>query len=136
MKYAVIQTGGKQYRVCEGDIISVERLVVKPAEKITFSDVLLYVSDEDVKVGMPIISGMSVIAESVGDIRGPKIRVSKFKSKVRFRRVTGHRQALTTLKITQIGSEKAKEVKETSPKPITEEKTEKPVVKAEKKSKK
>lgn len=103
MKYAVIQTGGKQYKVSEGDTIAVERLVVKPEEKMVFDDVLLSVVDGDVKVGTPYVAGMSVAAQVLANIRGEKIRVSKFKAKARYRRTTGHRQALTQLKITQIG---------------------------------
>lgn len=106
MKYAVIQTGGKQYRVAEGDVIEVERITSNGSKSVTFSDVLLYVSDGDIKVGMPHVPGMTVAAELVSDVRGPKIRVSKFKAKARYRRTTGHRQALTQIKITQIGSEK------------------------------
>jgi large subunit ribosomal protein L21 len=120
MKYAVIQTGGKQYRVSEGDVIEVERLTSKPTESVTFGEVLLYVADGDVKVGMPYVAGMSVAAEVVADMRGPKIRVSKFKAKARYRRTTGHRQSLSQLKITQIGSEKA-----AKPTPNTEEPTQK-----------
>lgn len=110
MKYAIIQTGGKQYRVSEGDILEVERLTARPATTMTFSDVLLYVSDGDVQVGMPVVKGMSVQAEVLADVRGEKIRVTKFKAKARYRRTTGHRQALSQVKITQIGSEKAKVV--------------------------
>jgi large subunit ribosomal protein L21 len=108
MKYAVIQTGGKQYKVSEGDVIEVERLKTKPSDAITFNDVLLYVADGDVKVGMPYVSGMTVAAQVLADTRGVKIRVSKFKSKVRYRRTTGHRQALSQIQITQIGAQKEK----------------------------
>lgn len=103
MKYAVIQTGGKQYRVSEGDVIEVERLTQRPTETIVFNDVLLFVADGDIKVGTPHVSGMTVNAEVVSDLRGEKIRVSKFKAKARYRRTTGHRQALSQIKITQIG---------------------------------
>lgn len=103
MKYAVIQTGGKQYKVSEGDTIAVERLSAKPAETMVFNDVLLSVVEGDVQVGTPYVAGMTVTAEVVANIRGEKIRVSKFKAKARYRRTTGHRQALTQLKITQIG---------------------------------
>lgn len=110
MKYAIIQTGGKQYRVSEGDVLEVERLTARPATTMTFSDVLLYVSDGDVQIGMPVVKGMTVQAEVLADVRGEKIRVTKFKAKARYRRTTGHRQALSQVKITQIGAEKAKVV--------------------------
>lgn len=103
MKYAVIQTGGKQYKVSEGDTIAVERLTVKPEEKMVFDDVLLSVVEGNVQVGTPYVAGMSVTAEVLANMRGEKIRVSKFKAKARYRRTTGHRQELTQLKITQIG---------------------------------
>lgn len=103
MKYAIIQTGGKQYKVSEGDTIAVERLSAKPAETMVFNDVLLSVVEGDVTVGTPYVAGMTVTAEVVANMRGEKIRVSKFKAKARYRRTTGHRQALTQLKITQIG---------------------------------
>ncbi len=102
MNYAVIQTGGKQYKVSEGDTIQVERLPQKASETTFFTEVLLAVTDGDVAVGTPYVSGMSVSAEVVAHMRGPKIRVAKFKAKSRYRRTTGHRQELSQLRITQI----------------------------------
>lgn len=109
MKYAVIKTGGKQYRVSEGDVLEVERLK-NDGKSLEFSEVLLYTSDGAVTLGKPTISGAKVKASVLGDIKGKKIRVAKFKSKVRYRRVHGHRQALTKVKIDEIiaGSPKAK----------------------------
>lgn len=103
MKYAVIQTGGKQYKVSEGDTIQIERLTGKPLEPMVFSDVLLSVMDGDVKIGKPFVSEVQVTADVLAHIRGEKIRVSKFKAKSRYRRTTGHRQELTQVKITHIG---------------------------------
>lgn len=103
MKYAVIKSGGKQYKVSEGDVIEVERLQAEPKSKVTFQDVLLVVEDGTPKVGSPTLAGVTVVADVVDNVRGEKIRVSKFKSKVRYRRVTGHRQALTRIKIASIG---------------------------------
>jgi len=118
MKYAVIQTGGKQYRVSEGDSLEVERLTTSPTEKIVFNDVLLMVADGDIKVGTPYVSGLSVIAEVVAQVKGEKIRVSKFKAKARYRRTTGHRQSLSKIQILQIGDKK--EVKtEKAPQEVT-----------------
>jgi large subunit ribosomal protein L21 len=90
MKYAVIKTGGKQYRVSEGDVIEVDRL---PQEKgnIAFEEVLLLVNDSNVKVGKPFISGEKVEASIVEHLKGEKLRVSKFKAKARYRRTTGFR---------------------------------------------
>lgn len=116
MRYAVIQTGGKQYRVSEGDVIEVERLTNAPSNSFVFDQVLLYVADEEMKLGTPVISGMTVMAEVIDHVRGEKIRVAKFKAKARYRRVTGHRQALTKVKITQIGSETAKKTEKSNTK--------------------
>lgn len=114
MKYAVVKTGGKQYKVSEGDVIEVERLQVAPKDQFTFENVLLVVEDGIVKIGSPMLSGVKVVADVVDNIRGEKLRIAKFKAKARYRRVTGHRQALTQLKIAQISQGNAKkEVKET-----------------------
>jgi large subunit ribosomal protein L21 len=117
MNYAVIQTGGKQYKVSEGEVIEVERLPQKAAETVVFDNVLLAVADADVKIGTPTVSGMTVTAEVIASVRGPKIRVAKFKAKSRYRRVTGHRQELSQLRITQIGGVKPKkaEIREEKP---------------------
>ncbi|GIW61605.1 MAG: 50S ribosomal protein L21 [Patescibacteria group bacterium] len=104
MKYAVIKTGGKQYKVAEGDIIEVERLQTSPNNNVTFSDVLLYKDNENVMFGQPTVEGISVIGKVLDHIRGEKIRVATFKSKVRYRRVKGHRQELSKIKIESIVS--------------------------------
>ncbi|MCL5438858.1 MAG: 50S ribosomal protein L21 [Patescibacteria group bacterium] len=103
MKYAVIKTGGKQYKVSENDVIEVERLE-HDSNNVSFNEVLLCVDEGSVKIGKPFIPGLSVKAEVIKDLKGDKIRVSKFKSKVRYRRVTGHRQSLTKVLIKEIGS--------------------------------
>lgn len=110
MKYAVIQTGGKQYKVTEGDVLHVERIAADTNTSVTFSDVLLLIDGDTVKVGTPFVSGLSVTATVVNHPRGEKIRVAKFKAKSRYRRVMGHRQSLSTIKIDAIG-EKAKAAK-------------------------
>jgi large subunit ribosomal protein L21 len=102
MKYAVIRTGGKQYKINEGDIIDVERLEHESGNAITFSEVLMVTEDSEVRLGTPLLSDVSVRGTVVDDIRGEKIRVAKFKAKARYRRVTGHRQALTRVKIESI----------------------------------
>lgn len=102
MKYAVLKTGGKQYRVSEGQLLEVEKLDKKPKEKIDFTEVLLLVDDGDRQIGKPQVNGAKVEAEVLEQIKGPKIRVAKFKAKVRYRRVRGHRQSLTRVKIEKI----------------------------------
>ncbi|MBP9719602.1 MAG: 50S ribosomal protein L21 [Candidatus Levybacteria bacterium] len=136
MKYAVIQTGGKQYRVSEGDTIEVERLTAKPTESMVFTDVLLAVTDGEVAVGTPFVSGLKVTADVVANIRGEKIRIRKFKAKARYRRTTGHRQELTQLKITQIGDKKEKKAESVEKAEKVTVVTEKSVVKTPRVTKK
>lgn len=115
----MIKTGGKQYKVSEGDIIEIDRIAGKDG-KINFEEVLMLVSDGKVKVGKPFLSGEKVVAKILEDIRGEKVRVAKFKSKVRYRRTTGFRAALTRVQIEKIGG--VKEVK-TEVKKAPEKKT-------------
>lgn len=110
MKYAVIRTGGKQYRVQEGDIIEIERLP-DPTGPIAFSDILFYTEGTISQVGQPTLAGVKVTGTILAETRGPKIRVSKFKAKARYRRTTGHRQALTKVQIEAIGTGAKKETK-------------------------
>lgn len=102
MDYAIIRTGGKQYKVSKGTTVEVERLSSKVGEKFSIEDVLLFVADGVSKIGKPKISGMAVKAEVLEHLKGDKIRVSKFKAKAKYRRVTGHRQYLTKIKILDI----------------------------------
>jgi large subunit ribosomal protein L21 len=120
MNYAVIKTGGKQYKVSVGDVIEVDRISGKDG-KISFEEVLLLVNDGKVKVGKPFITGEKVEGKILEDFRGVKVRVSKFKSKVRYRRTTGFRAALTKVKIEKIGGVKTE-------KPIKKKATEKKTV--------
>ncbi len=106
MKFAVIKTGGKQYRVSEGDVITVERLENPQSELVTFSEVLLMADGDVVTIGKPLVSGMTVSGVVIEHPKGEKIRVSQYKAKARFRRVNGHRQALTTVRIDMIGNTK------------------------------
>lgn len=105
--YAVIKTGGKQYKVSEGDIIEVEKLKAKDNKEYLFDKVLLYVVDSSVKVGKPYLPEVVVKGVILSAKKGPKIRVSKFKAKSRYRRTMGHRQSLTQVKIERI-TEKGK----------------------------
>jgi len=100
--YAVIETGGKQYRVSPGQVIEVERLAAEPGSKVELDKVLLIASDDKVVVGKPHVKGAKVVAEALGDVRGDKIIVFHFKPKVRIRRKKGHRQFHTKLAIKEI----------------------------------
>src|SRR6188474_2031109 len=102
--YAIVETGGKQYRVRPGDTIAVERLSGEPGETLDLERVLLVRGDgaNETHVGAPGVDGAVVRAEVVEQARGEKIIVFRYKSKVRYRRKTGHRQSLTRLRITDI----------------------------------
>lgn len=101
--YAVVETGGRQYKVTEGQVIDVERLEVEPGQTIELDRVLL-ISDEQVQVGQPTVAGAMVVAKVVGEEKGEKIIVFKYKPKTRYRRKTGHRQIYTRLAIQKIVS--------------------------------
>lgn len=99
--YAIIQTGGKQYRVQQGDVIYVEKLDVATDETINF-DVLLLGGEKQVAVGQPILSEAKVQGKVLGQGRGEKIVVFKYKAKKNYRRKQGHRQPYTKVEITSI----------------------------------
>lgn len=100
MKYAVVKSGGKQYRVSEGDLIELDSLKQEPG-KISFDQVLLYVDENGVKIGKPNVS-VKVDGTLVENKKGDKLRVSKFKSKVRYRKTIGFRSHLSVVKIDKI----------------------------------
>jgi large subunit ribosomal protein L21 len=100
--FAVIRTGGKQYKVAKDDVIAVERLPAEAGESITLGDVLMLQSDGTATVGTPTVAGASVSAEVVRQARGPKIIIFKKRRRQNSRRKRGHRQDLTLLKITDI----------------------------------
>ena len=102
--YAVIETGGKQYRVAVGDTLSIEKLSVEPGSGITFDRVLMVGGDGSATVGTPLVAGATVEAQVEQQYRGPKIVVFKYKPKKRYRRRTGHRQSLTRVAITAINA--------------------------------
>lgn len=106
--YAIVETGGKQYKVRPGDTIEVERLEGELGQTIELGRVLLIGGDEDSQagVGRPSLSDAKVLAEVVdAEAKGKKLIVFKYKSKIRYRRKTGHRQSLTRLRITEIRGE-------------------------------
>ena len=99
--YAVIKTGGKQYRVSEGQKVLVEKLPGQNGDKVTLNEVL-FVGGDSPKIGQPLLKGASVAAEIVEQGRGKKLVVFKFRRRKNYRRKTGHRQQYTELKITGI----------------------------------
>ncbi len=102
MAYAVIKTGGKQYRVQQGDKIEVEKLDLEVGTETTFSDVLLVGEGDSIKVGAPTVAGASVVAKVVDQFRGPKGVAFKFKRRKGFHKTKGFRRHLTKLEITSI----------------------------------
>jgi large subunit ribosomal protein L21 len=112
--FAVIKTGGKQYKVEKGQTLEIERLDSEQGSTITFDDILLIGEGESTKVGTPNVEGASVSGKIVDHIRGEKIRVFKMKAKKRYQKTQGHRQELTVVEITDIkesGAKKAAKAK-------------------------
>ena len=104
MSYAIIQTGGKQYRVSEGDGLSVEKLDAETGKETTFSNVLLVVNGDKINLGAPLVTGASVQAEVVEQYKDEKVIAFKFKRRKGYHRTVGHRRQLTKLKITKISA--------------------------------
>ena len=120
--FAVVKTGGKQYKVAENDIIKVERLPGDAGSAVTLDQVLAVGDDKGVKVGSPLVAGTVVSAEIVEQTRGDKIIVFKKKRRKNYRRTRGHRQELTVLRITGIGGAKKAAPKKAAAKPAEEAK--------------
>ncbi len=104
MKNAVIVTGGKQYRVAEGDVLFVEKLDVEAGETVTFDQVLAVIDEAGSRFGTPVIEGATVTANVVKNGKGKKIRVYKMKPKKGYRRTQGHRQPYSQVKIEAINA--------------------------------
>ena len=100
--YAIIATGGKQYRVKEGDVLCIEKIDAEVDSVVSF-DVLLLGEGDEVKVGAPTVAGAKVEAKVLGQVKGEKIVVYKYKSKKTYHRKQGHRQPYTKVEITSIG---------------------------------
>ncbi len=100
--YAIIKTGGKQYRVSEGDLLKVEKIDGEKGSVISFNEVLMVSKDDDIRIGKPFVEGAVVLGEIVDNAKGPKITIFKMKRRKGFRKKTGHRQTLTSLKIKEI----------------------------------
>lgn len=110
MKYAVITSGGKQYKVTEGQILEVDKLPVEPGSTYTFDNVLLSVNDDNVQIGAPYLENVAVTAKVLDQVQGDKIRVAKFKAKVRYRKVMGFRAKLTKVIIESLSGKPEKKV--------------------------
>jgi large subunit ribosomal protein L21 len=101
--YAVIRTGGKQYRVAAGQAIKVEAIGVEPGSEITFDEVLAVGEGGDLRVGTPCVTGVTVTATVVGHGRHPKVTIFKMRRRKHFQKHAGHRQNFTEVRIDAIG---------------------------------
>lgn len=125
--YAVIETGGKQYRVQEGDVVTIEKLNVEAGEKVEFDKVLVLAGEGDLKVGAPYVEGAKVFGEVVENGKGQKVIIFKYKSKKDYRKKQGHRQPYTMVKIESLGGsapKKAAPAKNEEPKEAPAKKAE------------
>ncbi len=120
--YAVIRTGGKQYRVAPDDVIRVERLTAEPGKSVDFDEVLLVGEGAATTAGTPLVAGAKVRAEVLEEVRGDKIIVFKKKRRQGYRRKQGHRQNLTVLRITDITDADGKTVSAAVAKPAAKSK--------------
>jgi len=102
--HAIIKTGGKQYKVAEGDILYIEKLNVEAGETVTFDEVLAILDGESNKFGAPTVDGASVTAKVVKNGKGKKVLVFKYKPKKNYRRRQGHRQPYTKVEIIKISA--------------------------------
>ncbi len=109
--YAIIKTGGKQYRVEKGDIISVERLKQEEGDKVVFDEVLVIGAGNDIKIGNPFVDGAKVFGELLENGKSKKVIVFKYKAKKQYRKKQGHRQLFSKVEITGIGEDTPKEKK-------------------------
>jgi len=101
--YAIVKTGGKQYKVAEGDVIEVEKLAGTPGDAVSLSAVLL-VDGDDLVTDAAVLANVAVTGEVVAQTKGPKIRIHKFKNKTGYHKRQGHRQPLTQVKVTGIST--------------------------------
>ncbi len=121
--YAVIRTGGKQYKVAPEDVLQIEKVEGAAGEAVQFPDVLMIAGEGEPKVGTPLIAGAAVSAEVVEQGRGPKVIIFKKRRRQNYRRKRGHRQDLTTVRILDIladGKALAHAAKESQPAPAAE----------------
>lgn len=102
MAYAIIQTGGRQFRVQPGDVVDVDLLDVEPGQTTTFDEVLLAADDSGVQIGAPLVKGAKVTAEVIEQRKAPKVVSFKFRRRKGYHRTVGHRQKLTRVKVADI----------------------------------
>lgn len=114
--FAVIKTGGKQYKVAAGDRLKVEKIAGEVGDKVAFNEVLALGAGDDVQLGHPLLEGVAVHAEIVSQIRGPKVITFKKRRRQNSQRTRGHRQQLSLVEIIQIGGEKPE--KKVAKKPV------------------
>lgn len=100
--FAVIETGGKQYRVQQGDVLDVELSPVTEDGQIRFDRVLMVAGESGTRLGNPLVDGAAVEARAVGEVRGPKVRIFKHKRRKQYRRQAGHRQDFLRVRIENI----------------------------------
>ena len=100
--YAIIKTGAKQQRVAEGDVLSIEKLDGNKGDEVVFNEVLMLSNDKEVKIGKPFVDGAKVVGQIIAQKKGPKLIVYHMKRRKGFHKKTGHRQSLTSMKITKI----------------------------------
>ncbi len=100
--YAVIKTGGKQHRVSPGDILNIEKIKGEKGDTILFEEILMVSDEGTVRIGAPFVVGAKVVGEIAAQMKGPKIDVFRMKRRKGYRKKTGHRQQLTTMKIKEI----------------------------------
>ena len=100
--YAVIKTGAKQHKVSEGDVLSVEKLSGEKGKEVVFNEVLMVSDDNNVKIGKPFVEGAKVVGEIIAQKKGPKIHSFHMIRRKGFKKKTGHRQELTSMKIKKI----------------------------------
>ncbi len=131
--FAVIKTGGKQYKVAEGDTITVEKLDAEAGKDVTFDTVLMVGNGDDVTVGAPLVAGASVFGEVTEQTRGEKVIIRKKRQRQTYRRTKGHRQHLTVVTITGISTDGKKPAKKAAPKKEAAPKAEAPAAEAPKK---
>ena len=122
--YAVIKTGGKQYRVAPNDKIQIERLAGAAGDQVEFGDVLMVANDGKVDIGAPLVAGATVVGEIASHDRGPHVIIFKKRRRKHYRRKNGHRQDLTSVTITEILMGGAKPAKKAAAKPKAEAKVE------------
>lgn len=115
--YAVIETGGKQYRVQEGDVITIEKLNSEAGNKVEFDNVLVIGEGAEIRIGAPYVEGVKVFGEVVENGKAKKVIIFKYKSKKDYRKKQGHRQPYTMVEITGIGADKPAVKKTKVPEP-------------------